>query len=75
MDVEQLLERLEGLEQNITIYKNDLKRLITGLDKEFDLDEDGIEDRITEIEESIEKLNKKKKKIIRVVKKELDNVG
>lgn len=73
--IEELKEKMDSVETNLAIYKNDLTRFEKKLKKVHGLDTEDIEDRPVEIEEEIEKLEKRRRRLLRKIDKGLDDVG
>jgi len=75
MDLEKSKKKISAIKSNIAIYKNDLKRMEKGLEKQFGISEDEADERILEIDEELEVFGRKKKKLKREIESELDNVN
>lgn len=73
-DIDYIKEKMDGIEQSIIIYKNDIKRFEKQLKEKYGIKEDEVEDRLSEIEEELDELRGKRKKLIRKVEKELDKI-
>lgn len=75
VDVEEIKERMDNVETNLAIYHNDLKRFRKKLKKEFGTAIEKIKDRPVEIEEELEKLEKKRRRLIREIEEGLDGIN
>ena len=74
MSIEEIKEQLEGVQNNLTIYVNDLERFTRKLKDDYGLEEDEIEDRSEEIGVKISKLKKRKRKLKRSIEKEFEKI-
>ena len=75
MNADKSRKKISALETNDTIYKNDLKRMSKTLKKEYGIDEEDADERLIEIDEEMEVLERKKRKLKKEIESELENVN
>lgn len=63
MKHEKLLKEIQALESNLEYYKRDRKKFFRKLKNEYGIQPDDIDGRMEEIEEEIQELLKKEKKV------------
>ncbi len=75
MNLDRLKKRLDAVQANIAIYRNDVDRFLKKLKRDFGLKEKDIDDRIDKIGSEINKVDKKKSKLAREIEADLDKIN
>lgn len=75
MDIEDLKEKLDAIESTITIYRSDIDRMLEELEEEYGITEDDFPNRIKEIDKKIKEYKKKRRRLMKEIEEELDNIN
>jgi predicted nucleic acid-binding Zn-ribbon protein len=74
MKHEKLLKEIQALESNLEFYRRDLKKFFRKLDQNYGIKPDDVDLRMEDIEDEIQELLKKEKKVKVKIERKLKGI-